>query len=381
MLRIKAIDMHTAGEPTRIVYSGLPALPPMLQSLAEKRQYFRDHCDGIRRCLMLEPRGHQGMYGALILPRSLDAKGAAAQVVFICASEPGYTTMCGHATFALARFLVDYVTLIDVTKLSESDRFALPDPEAYQYDPVARTKKFQIEVPCGLLDVTVPVQEDGKSDPSRAASFISVPASAHLDISIDLPPPDRTVPLTDNEAKNDIMTGDLAYGGGWYFITPAASLGIIDLSNLSLLSSHQEKATALLQHLRTIPSIAISTHPDSLYGVILSAPLSDPPEGATQSHLGLCVFASGQLDRSPTGGAVVARQAAAFVRGAAGEGDRFAYYSPTSLALGPKGAFVGSVVVKGEEVRVRVSGMAFYTGKLEVLVESVDPLGVNGFVV
>ena len=58
---ITCIDAHTAGEPLRIVTSGFPPIPG--KTILEKRKYVNAHYDGIRKMIMLEPRGPSGMYG------------------------------------------------------------------------------------------------------------------------------------------------------------------------------------------------------------------------------------------------------------------------------------------------------------------------------
>ncbi len=61
--RISTIDMHTGGEPLRILTDGYP--PVQGETILEKRKYFRDHLDHIRKGVMWEPRGHADMYGAV----------------------------------------------------------------------------------------------------------------------------------------------------------------------------------------------------------------------------------------------------------------------------------------------------------------------------
>src|SRR5262245_26987549 len=64
--KITAIDAHTAGEPLRIITSGWPDMPG--NTILEKRQYARQHLDGLRKTLMFEPRGHADMYGCIFTP-------------------------------------------------------------------------------------------------------------------------------------------------------------------------------------------------------------------------------------------------------------------------------------------------------------------------
>src|SRR5262247_1840882 len=97
--RITTIDMHTGGEPLRVVIDGLPPIEG--RTVLEKRRYFREHYDHLRTGLMFEPRGHADMYGA-VLTRSADADFD----VFFLHNE-GYSTMCGHAIIALTRFVLE----------------------------------------------------------------------------------------------------------------------------------------------------------------------------------------------------------------------------------------------------------------------------------
>src|SRR5688572_1640867 len=98
-LRINTIDMHTAGEPLRVIIDGLPPIEG--RNVLEKRRYFRDHYDHLRRGLMWEPRGHADMYGAVITP-SADADFDVFFLHNVC-----YSTMCGHAIIALAKLAVE----------------------------------------------------------------------------------------------------------------------------------------------------------------------------------------------------------------------------------------------------------------------------------
>lgn len=302
--------------------------------------------------------------------------------------------MCGHATLALARFLVDYPTLVDLHSLPSQARLALPDPDGYPLDPSSGTKLLHLHVPCGILRVRVPVDPSGRlSDPSRPASFISVPSWAHPNLHIAAPSA-LNLPISQ-------LGGDLAYGGGWYFILPSSSIGLHDLGDPSLPAARRAEHVALaidmLAAVRADPSVKELIGPDNeVYGVIIGTtdcegrdlPLEAWP-GGPERALGLCVFAAGQVDRSPTGGAVAAREAAAWAKGDKKGDGGCAYHSPTSVMLGPEAAFVGSVEGECsreggdgiEAVHIRVEGMAFYTGMLEYMVESEDPLGLDGFTI
>ena len=92
-------DMHTGGEPVRIVTGGWP--PVEGETILAKRAFARAHHDHLRRILMFEPRGHDDMYGALLVKPSL--AGADLAVLFM--HNEGWSTMCGHATIAAAHVL------------------------------------------------------------------------------------------------------------------------------------------------------------------------------------------------------------------------------------------------------------------------------------
>ena len=94
---ISAIDAHTAGEPARIVLSGLP--PIRGETMAAKKQYMQEHLDGIRALLMREPRGHRDLFGVILTP-STTAWGQYG-VLFI--DNAGYIDMCGHGIRSWAR--------------------------------------------------------------------------------------------------------------------------------------------------------------------------------------------------------------------------------------------------------------------------------------
>ena len=101
MEKLTVTDMHTGGEPVRIVTSGYPPLPK--GTILQKRAYVRDNLDHLRKILMFEPRGHHDMYGALLVEP--DLPGADMAVLFM--HNEGYSTMCGHAVIALGRYAVD----------------------------------------------------------------------------------------------------------------------------------------------------------------------------------------------------------------------------------------------------------------------------------
>ena len=91
------IDMHTGGEPLRVVIDGTPPLTGT--TILAKRRQMIEQFDSFRKLLMWEPRGHADMYGCLLLPP--ERPDSDFGVLFM--HNEGYSTMCGHATLAIAK--------------------------------------------------------------------------------------------------------------------------------------------------------------------------------------------------------------------------------------------------------------------------------------
>ena len=100
-LQIKTIDMHTGGEPLRVIINGFPELKG--NSVLEFRRYCKEHYDHLRTALMFEPRGHADMYGCILVP-SNDEEGDFG-ILFL--HNEGYSTMCGHAIIAISTLAVE----------------------------------------------------------------------------------------------------------------------------------------------------------------------------------------------------------------------------------------------------------------------------------
>src|SRR5690625_2845130 len=100
-LVIRTVDTHTGGDPTRILISGLPDVPG--NTMLEKKNYIIEHLDYYRQSLLLEPRGHKDMFGAILLePIHPDADVG---VVFM--SNDGYLNMCGHGTMGVVTAIIE----------------------------------------------------------------------------------------------------------------------------------------------------------------------------------------------------------------------------------------------------------------------------------
>ncbi|KAF5860598.1 hypothetical protein ETB97_001372 [Aspergillus alliaceus] len=376
--QIHCIDMHTTGEPTRIIYSGFPNLEG---SLLSKRDQAKNLYDDIRKRLMLEPRGHDGMYGAIIISETELVLAGEADIGVLFTHNEGYSTMCGHATIALGRFLVD-----------THDLNVFPKRETLQFDADSQSVKINLHTPCGLIRVTVPTTPEGKkSDPSRLVSFLSVPSFAPaVQLRIPISPEIRWPEL----GTKDSIVIDLSYGGAYYALVDIEELGFKGLKDVDL-DATTRCVQKLLPYLRTNPEI-ISTiqHPEDprlsfLYSVMIVDPKAGvKPEGVEGIETGLCYFAGTQIDRSPTGSCVAARVALAYEKGLRKPGQKWAYNSLVSNNFGT-GAFTAEIVdessitdAQGKRIRsvvVKVGGQAFYTGAMTFAVEDGDAVSSSGF--
>lgn len=282
---------------------------------------------------MLEPRGHAGMYGVIpIAPSHPDA-----DLAVLFTHQEGYSTMCGHATIAIGRWAVD------------TGRVAMADGHA----------SFVLETPCGLVRVTV-----AEGDGAPSVAFESVASFAGpLDRRIDVP-------------GFGTVTLDIAFGGAFYVILPASRLGL-SLAETPL-DTLVRAGAAIAEVARASISIDHPAEPDLgfLYGTILTDDVALGDAARTPSY-NLCVFAEGQIDRSPTGSGVTARFALAAARGAVEVGQ-------SCEVRGVSGqGFVGTLASAtaspaGIVSRVRVAGRAYYSGRTTFIAESGDPFA-QGF--
>src|SRR6187200_646137 len=100
-MQIRTIDAHTAGEPLRLIIDGFPRVEG--STMLERREWVRANCDHLRTALMLEPRGHADMYGALLTePERPDSD---AGVLFM--HNEGFSTMCGHGIIAVVTLAIE----------------------------------------------------------------------------------------------------------------------------------------------------------------------------------------------------------------------------------------------------------------------------------
>ena len=321
---VNVIDMHTGGEPLRVIVDGLPPIEG--RTVLEKRRYFQEHYDYLRTGLMWEPRGHADMYGAVITP-SADADFD----VFFLHNE-GYSTMCGHAIIALTKLAVE-------TNLVSGD-------------------ELTINVPAGRIAAKASVVGGQVIE----TSFRNVPSFVYLH--------NQRVEV---EGIGSVEF-DVAYGGAFYAFVNADEVGLkLEPANIN----------RLIEYGRTIKHTVMSqfpiTHPfeadlSFLYGTIFTGPPLDPAHHSRN----VCIFADGELDRSATGSGVSGRAALHFANGELAPNERITIESILGSTMSVK---VVEVTKFGpyDAVIPEVSGTASITGRSEFYFDPEDPLR-TGFI-
>ncbi|KAJ3939188.1 uncharacterized protein N0V96_010632 [Colletotrichum fioriniae] len=327
---IRTVEMHTAGEPARIVYAGYPDIPG---TLLEQRSLAQTHHDHIRRSIIYEPRGHADMYGAVLRPRTelVDAGEAHMGAFFL--THEGYGAMCGHATLALGRFLVDC-----------ADEAVFPRRRELVVDEEGRTVEVRLHAPVGVVRLTVPV------------------------VKVDV---DGSTGLGDAAA----VTMDIAFGGAFYAVVSAAALGFpasLSKPNVRAISDATKKlkqafnaSADLRARLEDPGDDKTDSSSQYLYGIMVTDTGSNDvlptAQGCVGAETGLYFFGDQQIDRSPTGSVVQARVALAAARDERKLGQSWTYHSLVSRGVGgDRGAFVGTPV---KEVEQATTLNKIYTAK------------------
>lgn len=329
-LKITTIDAHTEGEPLRVIVGGFPDLPG--DTILARRRLAQEKYDHLRTAIMWEPRGHADMYGCLIMPPVT----AAADFGVLFLHNEGFSTMCGHG-------------IIAVTKVAlETGLLPLVVPET----------TVKIDTPAGL--VTAFARIEGAT--VKSVCFHNVPAFVvALDEIVEVP------------GLGEVRY-DLAFGGAFYAFVQASDVG------LSCTPEHYrqliEKGMAIKQAVMAAREIV---HPfevdlNFLYGTIFIG----PPVSKNADSRNVCIFAEGEVDRSPTGTGVSARMAILHARGEIGIdepmviesilGTTFTGQVKKTTTFGPHAAVIPEV-----------AGTAFITGKHEFLIDPNDPLP-DGFI-
>jgi len=276
---LTAVDSHTGGNAERVVVAGAPPVPG--ETMLEKLKYVRDHWDHLRTLLVHEPRGHSNMFVSLLTPPTVSE--ADFGVIYL---EPGgYATMCGHGTIAICTVLVE-------TGL-------VPARE-----PVT---DIVLDTPAGVVRTKVAVK-DGLAE---SVTIQNVPSFLYkADVEVDVPGVGQ-------------VKADIAYGGNFYAILPAESVGLqITAEHANEIISY---GTRIWQAVNEQVDIHHPEEPeiDCVNYVEFSAPATNP--AATLKNA--VVVPPAGIDRSPCGTGTSAKMATLYARGQLGLDEEFVHES------------------------------------------------------
>ena len=182
--RVRVIDSHTGGEPTRLVVSGGPDLGA--GSLADRLERFRSKHDDFRSAVVNEPRGSDVVVGALLCD-PIDSASAAGVIFF---NNVGYLGMCGHGTIGLV------ATLAYMKRIGPGEH--------------------KIETPVGTVSAIL--HDTGEVTVNNVAGYRSA-----ANVAVEVP-------------GHGKVHGDVAWGGNWFFLVRQNTMEL-NLKNVDQLTT------------------------------------------------------------------------------------------------------------------------------------------------
>ena len=300
---IRVVDSHTEGEPTRVIIDGMPQ--PAGATMAERRDDLRARYDHLRRAIVCEPRGYAAIVGAMLTPPV--SPGSLAGIVFF--NNETYLGMCGHGLIGVVR------TLEHLGRLT---------PGVVRFD-----------TPVGA--VSAELNRDG------SVTIQNVPARCHaLDAPVNVP-------------RLGLVTGDVAYGGNWFFIT---HLDVpLELSNVNELTRITQSIQDAIDEQGTADDVPID-----------HIELSGPPQRADADARNFVLCSGGEYDRSPCGTGTSAVMATLHARGRLALGQEWRQESITGSR------FTGWLTEGANgELAPHIRGTAFVTGEATLRFDPADP--------
>lgn len=321
---IFTVESHTMGESLRLIVGGFPKVKG--SSMPEKKAYFMEHYDDLHRALILEPRGHCNMYGAVLTsPCNPDADFG---VIFMHGN--GYHNMCGHGTIATNTIMVE-TGMIEVQEPNTS---------------------VKMETPAGLVSVNVNV-EGGKA---KSVSFENVPAFLYRkDAEVDVPGYGK-------------LTMDISFGGSFFAIIDSQKLGLeictenaskLTDAGMAILRAANEQIEIIHPELPHITTIDLC----EIYG---------PAKSPDTDMQNITIF-DGQIDRSPCGTGTCAKVATLWARGELALDEPFVYESVINTKFIGK-AKRETTVGPYKAIIPEITGSAYITGYGQYVIDEDDPV-------
>src|SRR5262245_7607417 len=315
--RVKVIDSHTGGEPTRLVVDGGPDLGR--GPLTERLEQFRTMHDCFRSSVVNEPRGSDVVVGALLCEPT-DSTCAAGVIYF---NNVGYLGMCGHGTIGLM------VTLAYLNRIQPG--------------------RHRIETTVGVVEATL--------DENNAVSVANVPSyRLASNVPVDVP-------------GHGVVTGDIAWGGNWFFLVNNNG-HTLTLDNLEELTDFTWRIRQALNR-----QGITGANGQEIDHIELFAP--SQLEGVNSKNFVLCPGKA--YDRSPCGTGTSAKLACLYADGKLQEGQVWRQESivgsvfegtlRVSNGIGAVNAHAGA----GDKIYPTIRGSAFVNAEAELILDERDP--------
>lgn len=319
MQRIRVIDTHTGGEPTRVVISGGPQLGD--GSMAQRRNIFANQFDAWRRAITCEPRGSECMVGALVTPP--ERSDSLCGVIFF--NNVGYLGMCGHGTIGAAVALAH-------TGRAEPGKHAIDTPVGQVSFELLQGGQVRIQnVPSYLYRAQVPVE---------LPDYAGGPFSQ--------------------------VRGDIAWGGNWFYLVDASDMKI-ELGNLVELNRLSKSIRRELKRQGITGVDGAEIDHVELVGAAM------PSDNADARNFVLCP--GGEYDRSPCGTGTSAKVACLAAHGKLAPGQLWRQASVIGSCFEASYETLSIQPTSGRPLQVQVTlvGSAFVNAEADLILNPLDP--------
>jgi trans-L-3-hydroxyproline dehydratase len=358
VIALKTIDAHVGGEPLRLIVEGFPA--PRGKSLADKRDWASRHADHLRRLLMLEPRGHRDMSGAVLTEPT--SPGSHAGVLFM--NSDGFSFLSGHSVIAVATIALERGIIV----------------------PGGDGASLALETPAGIVRATATWregQEGREGPPSRRGRYGEVAPKLEEEPARALAYQERkvervaflNVPSFVMHGGLEVALGsrrvraDVAFGGVFYAIVDGESVGVpLDPPHVPELRRFGVEIKQAIDRALTIAH-PLEPRLTGIYGTILTG----PPQGSSADLRNVTVFANGAIDRSASGTGTAAVMTVIDAMGLVDDQRPFVQESIVGTTL--SGRVAGRTMV-GEFPAIvpEIQGSAWITGEHTFIMDEGDSL-------
>ena len=324
---ISYIDSHAAGEPLRVITNGFP--PIKGNTMLEKRKQVKQSYDGVRKMLMLEPRGHSGMYGC-ILTEAVTKDG---DFGVLFTHNEGLSTMCGHGIIAVTKVALQVGMITCKEGLN----------------------KIAIDSPAGRITAYAEVTNNRIGQ----IRFINVPSFVYNEnIRVDV-------------GGCGEINADIAFGGAFYVYVNASEMKKeLTLQNIEYFV---KKGMEIKHKVMDQYSVVHPEEPglNSIYGTIFMDKVTYAGDKAISKNL--CIFADGQIDRSPTGTGTAGRVALMKAKGQLEAG--MTLYNKSIIDTIFTGKVVEDTTVGSMKAIIpEIGGDAYIMGFGQMVLDEEDPL-------